>query len=79
MTKNTAKKTSATVTRSAAKTTPAAPAVQGVPAEIGSYEGKPMIILRRHEGDKYPFQFQIGKARLIVQNMEAILQFVNNS
>ena len=44
--------------------------------EIGEYNGKPVITLKRTEIDKYPFSFGLGKARLIVQHFEAIKKFV---
>ncbi len=34
-----------------------------------------MIIMKRDENDKFPFQFGRGKAKLIVENFEAIKQF----
>jgi hypothetical protein len=34
-----------------------------------------MIILKRNENDNFPFQFGKGKARLIVENMDAIKAF----
>jgi hypothetical protein len=43
--------------------------------EYGEFKGNKMIILKRDENDKFPFQFGKGKAKLIVENMEAIKQF----
>jgi hypothetical protein len=43
--------------------------------EYGEFKGNKMIILKRDENDKFPFQFGRGKAKLIVENMEAIKQF----
>lgn len=34
-----------------------------------------MIILKRNDQDNFPFQFGKGKARLIVENFEAIKKF----
>ena len=44
--------------------------------EKTEYKGKPIIVLKRNEEDKYPFSFGLGKARLIIENLEAIQQFV---
>ncbi len=43
--------------------------------EYGEYKGNRLIILKRTEDDKYPFSFGKGKARLIVENFEAIKKF----
>lgn len=43
--------------------------------EYGEFKGNKMIILKRDENDKFPFQFGRGKAKLIVENMEAIKKF----
>ena len=44
--------------------------------ERGDYNGKPVIILRRDENDKFPFSFGMSKARLILENVEEIQKFV---
>ncbi len=44
--------------------------------ERGEFKGKPLLILKRSEDDKYPFSFGLGKARLIVENLEEIKKFV---
>lgn len=41
----------------------------------GKTEGIPMIVLSKNENDKYPFQFGQSKAKLIVENYEAIKRF----
>lgn len=43
--------------------------------EYGEYKGNKLIILKRTEDDKYPFSFGKSKARLIVENFEAIKKF----
>ncbi len=43
--------------------------------EFGEFKGNKMIILRRDENDKFPFQFGKAKARLIVQFYEEIKKF----
>ena len=47
--------------------------------EKGEFRGKPVIILRRNEEDKYPFTFGIIKARLILDNIEEIKKFVEEN
>jgi hypothetical protein len=42
----------------------------------GDYNGKPILILRRSEEDKFPFSFGLAKARLILENIEEIKKFV---
>ena len=44
--------------------------------EISEFKGKPVIILRRSEDDKYPFSFGMMKAKLILENLEEIKKFV---
>jgi hypothetical protein len=44
--------------------------------EHGDYNGKPIIILRRSEEDKYPFSFGLNKAKLILENIKEIEKFV---
>ena len=43
--------------------------------EFGEYRGNKLLILKRDENDRYPFSFGKGKARLIVENFEAIKKF----
>ena len=43
--------------------------------EYGEFKGNKMIILKRSETDTFPFQFGKAKARLIVENFEAIKKF----
>jgi len=44
--------------------------------EIGEFKGNPTITLKRKEDDKYPFSFGIGKAKLIMENLDAIKDFI---
>ena len=44
--------------------------------ERSDYNGKPIIILRRSEEDKFPFSFGLAKARLILENIKEIEKFV---
>lgn len=40
------------------------------------YKGNPMIVIKNDEEDKYPFQFGVKKAKLILENIEEIKKFV---
>jgi hypothetical protein len=44
--------------------------------ERSEYNGKPILVLRRSEEDKYPFSFGLTKARLILENIKEIEKFV---
>lgn len=43
--------------------------------EYGEFKGNKMIILKRDEKDVFPFQFGKSKAKLIIENIDAIEQF----
>jgi hypothetical protein len=47
--------------------------------EIGEFKGNKIITLKRDENDKYPFSFGKAKAKLIVENYEAIKIFVEEN
>ena len=47
--------------------------------ERSEYKGKPVLIMRRSEDDKYPFSFGLSKARLILENLEEIKRFVEDN
>ncbi|MEK6645242.1 MAG: hypothetical protein AABY84_00995 [Candidatus Firestonebacteria bacterium] len=47
--------------------------------EKGEYKGNPLIIIKRSEDDKYPFSFGVGKAKLILENIEEIKKFVEEN
>ena len=40
------------------------------------FKGNPMIVLKRNDEDRYPFQFGYSKARLIVDAFEEIKAWV---
>jgi hypothetical protein len=44
--------------------------------EESEYKGNPMIVLRRSAEDRYPFQFGLSKAKLIVDAIEEIKTWV---
>lgn len=43
------------------------------------YKGQPIIQLCRDEEDRFPFQFGLAKARLIVECFDDIQQFVEDN
>jgi len=47
--------------------------------EIGEFKGNTIIILKRNEEDKYPFNFGVKKARLILDNIGDIKKFVEEN
>lgn len=47
--------------------------------ERGEFKGKPLLIIKRDEEDKYPFSFGLSKARLILDNIEEIKKFVEEN
>jgi hypothetical protein len=40
------------------------------------FKGNKMIVLKNSEEDQFPFQFGVKKAKLVLENIEAIKQFV---
>lgn len=40
------------------------------------FKGNPMIVIKNDEEDKYPFQFGVKKAKLVLENIDAIKAFV---
>ena len=40
------------------------------------FKGNPMIVIKTDEEDKYPFQFGVKKAKLVLENVESIKKFV---
>lgn len=47
--------------------------------EKSEYKGKPIIVIKRTEDDKFPFSFGLSKARLILENLEEIKKFVEEN
>ena len=47
--------------------------------ERSEFKGKPILILKRNEDDKYPFSFGLTKAKLILENLEEIKRFVEEN
>ncbi len=40
------------------------------------FKGNKMIVLKNSEEDQFPFQFGVKKAKLILENIDAIKAFV---
>ncbi|MFA5038679.1 MAG: hypothetical protein WC732_03255 [Candidatus Omnitrophota bacterium] len=47
--------------------------------ERGEFRGKPVLILKRSEDERYPFSFGLNKAKLILEHIEDIKKFVEDS
>lgn len=47
--------------------------------ERSEFKGKPVIVIKRDEEDKYPFSFGLSKAKLILENIEEIKKFVEEN
>ncbi len=43
------------------------------------FKGNPMIVIKNDEEDKYPFQFGVKKAKLVLENIDAIKAFVEKN
>ena len=43
------------------------------------FKGNAMIVLKNDEEDKYPFQFGVKKAKLVLENIDAIKKFVEKN
>lgn len=46
--------------------------------EYSEFKGNKIIVLKRDENDKYGFSFGKNKAKLIVENFDAIKEFVES-
>ncbi len=46
--------------------------------ERSEYKGKPMLVLKRNEEDKFPFSFGLTKAKMMLESIEEIKQFVKD-
>lgn len=47
--------------------------------EFGEFKGNKIVILKRTDDDNFPFSFGMGKAKLIVANIDAIQKFVSDN
>ena len=50
-----------------------------MPIEYKEFKGNKIIVLKRDENDPFGFSFGKGKARLIVENFEAIKNFAESA
>ncbi len=48
-----------------------------MPAKESEFKGNPMLVLSQGDEDKFPFQFGLKKAKLILEYIEEIKAFVN--
>lgn len=46
--------------------------------ERGEYKGSPVLTMKKDELDKYPFSFGYAKAKMMLENVEAIKSFVQD-
>ena len=44
--------------------------------ERSEFKGKPMLVIKKSADDPFPFSFGIAKAKLILENLDAIKKFV---
>ena len=44
--------------------------------ERSEFKGRPMLVIKNDEDDKYPFSFGLSKARKMVAAIEEIKKFV---
>lgn len=47
--------------------------------ERSEFKGKPVLVMKRDENDKFPFSFGVSKARLILENLDEIKKFVEEN
>lgn len=47
--------------------------------EESEFRGNPMLILKNDATDKYPFQFGVKKAQLIVENIDEVKKFAEKA
>lgn len=45
-------------------------------AERSEFKGKPMLVLKRTDEEKFPFSFGLVKAKMILENLDEIKKFV---
>ncbi|MBN2057816.1 MAG: hypothetical protein JW782_03365 [Candidatus Saganbacteria bacterium] len=45
-------------------------------AERSEFKGRPMIVLKRNDEEKFPFSFGLTKAKMILDHIEDIRKFV---
>jgi hypothetical protein len=53
--------------------------IDGVLVSLSEFKGNKMLVLKRTPEDKYPLQFGVGKAQLIMENVAAIEEFLRQN
>jgi hypothetical protein len=48
-------------------------------AERSEFKGRPILVLKRNEEEKFPFSFGLSKAKMIIENIEEIKKFVEEN
>ena len=48
-------------------------------AERSEFKGRPVLVLKRSEDEKFPFSFGLAKAKMILEHLEDIKKFVEES
>lgn len=48
-------------------------------AERSEFKGRPILVLKRNEEEKFPFSFGLAKAKMILENLEEIKKFVEEN
>ncbi|MCK4532799.1 hypothetical protein KAU39_03350 [bacterium] len=43
------------------------------------FKGNPILVIKNFEEDRFPFQFGLRKAKLILENIESIKKFVEKN
>ena len=44
--------------------------------ERSEYKGKPILVIKRTEEERFPFSFGMAKAKMILESIEEIKKFV---
>ncbi|MCX5867000.1 MAG: hypothetical protein NT009_05880 [Proteobacteria bacterium] len=47
--------------------------------ERSEFKGKPMLVIKSSEDDKYPFSFGLTKAKKILEHIDEIRKFVEEN
>jgi len=47
--------------------------------ERSEYKGRPILVIKRSEDEKFPFSFGLAKAKMILENIEEIKKFVEDN
>ena len=48
-------------------------------AERSEFKGRPVLVLKRSEDEKFPFSFGLAKAKMILDHIEDIKKFVEDN